>query len=291
MKKLGLIAGGGRLPGILAETCAAAGRPIFVVRLRGFADPELSRFPGADVGLGELGAALNSLRAANCRAVCMAGLVARPDFAALKPDFRGLKSLPGAVAAARKGDDALLRFLLAEFEREGFEVEGAHEVAARLTLSAGPLGAVEPTPEQMSDIDRALLVARALGRLDIGQGAVVCNGLVLAVEAQEGTDAMLSRVALLPAELRGVPGQPRGVLAKAPKPIQELRVDMPVIGERTIEAAAAAGLSGVAGEAGAVLLLDRAAVTRTADRLGLFVYGADRSVVSETSNAAGGGSR
>lgn len=291
MKKLGLIAGGGHLPEILAETCAAAGRPFFVVRLRGFADPGLSRFPGVDVGLGELGGALSALRAADCQAVCMAGLVARPDFAALKPDLRGLKALPGAIAAARKGDDALLRFLLGEFEREGFEVEGAHEVSARLTLVAGPLGAVTPTAEQMSDIDRALEVARALGRLDIGQGAVVCNGLVLAVEAQEGTDAMLSRVAALPAELRGAPGRLRGVLAKAPKPIQELRVDMPVIGERTVEAAAAAGLSGVAGEAGAVLLLDRAAVIRAADRLGLFVYGAHRSGGADSSPCAAGGSR
>lgn len=275
--KLGLIAGGGRLPIELAETCIAAGRPVFVVRLRGFADAELRRFDGADVGLAELGAALSALKGAGCEAVCLAGLVARPDFSALKPDLRGLRALPGAISAARRGDDALLRFLLGEFEREGFRVEGAHEVAAGLTLGAGPLGRVAPSEAQLADVRRAMEVARALGAHDIGQGAVVCDGLVLAVEAQEGTDAMLRRIAELPVEIRGAPGALRGVLAKAPKPTQERRVDMPAVGARTLENAAAAGLAGVAGEAGGVLLLDREAVVETADRLGLFVYGVEAS--------------
>lgn len=271
--KLGLIAGGGALPVTLAERCMAAGRPLFVLRLKGFADPALLRFEGAEVGLAELGGAIAALKRAGCGAVCMVGDVARPDFAALKPDLRGLRALPGAIAAARQGDDALLRFLLGEFEREGFRVEGAHEVAAGLTLAPGPLGRHAPTPEQQADLNRAMETARALGRLDVGQGAVVCDGVVLAVEAQEGTDAMLARVADLPAALHGSPGALRGVLAKAPKPIQELRMDMPVIGVRTVEGAAAAGLAGIAGEAGAVLVLDREAVAARADALGLFVYG------------------
>jgi DUF1009 family protein len=116
-------------------------------------------------------------------------------------------------------------------------------------------------------------VARAVGRLDVGQGAVACDGLVLAVEAQEGTDAMLRRVAELPASIRGVPGKPRGVLAKAPKPIQDTRVDLPTIGPFTVQRAAVAGLAGIAGEAGKVLVLDREELIRTADELGLFVIG------------------
>ena len=272
---LGLIAGGGRLPVSLAEQCVAAGRPVFVVRLRGFAEAALARYPGAEIGVAELGAIFAALRAAGCRAVCMAGAVARPDFAALKPDFRGLRALPGAVAAAGKGDDALLRFLLAEFEREGFVVEGAHQVAGALTLPAGALGRLKPTPAQQLDVQRGMSVARALGALDVGQGAVVCDNLVLAVEAQEGTDAMLGRVATLPAALRGERGRPRGILAKALKPTQDARVDMPVIGPRTIEAAAEAGLAGVAGEAGRVLLVEADAVRAAADRLGLFVVGVE----------------
>jgi DUF1009 family protein len=274
---LGLIAGGGDLPAALAHQCVAAGRPLFVVRLRGFAEPSLARFPGAEIGVAELGAIFAVLRSAGCRAVCMAGTVARPDFAALKPDLRGLRALPGAIAAAGKGDDALLRFLLAEFEREGFAVEGAHEVAVGLTLPEGPLGRHAPDAAHRADIDRAIAVARAVGALDVGQGAVVCDNLVLAVEAQEGTDAMLARVATLSPAIRGAPASPRGVLAKALKPTQDARMDMPVIGPGTIEAAAAAGLAGVAGEAGRVLLLEREKVIEVADRLGLFVVGVEAS--------------
>lgn len=273
MKKLGLIAGGGGLPLEIAEHCRRAGRPLFVVRLKGFAGPELAAYDGADVGLAELGHCIRALRDAGCEAVCMAGLVARPDFSALKPDLRGLKALPGAIAAARKGDDALLRFLLAEFEKEGFTIEGAHQVTDDLTLPEGPLGRHQPSPDALSDALRALEAARAVGQLDIGQATVVCRGLVLAVEAQEGTAAMLTRVAGLPQALRGTPEARIGVLAKAPKPIQEERVDMPTIGPDTVRAAAAAGLSGIVGEPGRLLVIDREAVIALADELGLFVVG------------------
>ena len=104
-------------------------------------------------------------------------------------------------------------------------------------------------------------------------GAVACDGLVLAVEAQEGTDSMLRRVAELPESIRGVPGKPRGVLAKAPKPMQETRVDLPTIGTRTLQRVARAGLAGIAGEAGKVLVLDRDDVVKLADELGLFIVG------------------
>jgi DUF1009 family protein len=271
--KLGLIAGGGALPVTLAERCRAAGRPLFVVRLRGMADPTLERFDGGEAGLAELGRAIDLLKRAGCRAVCLAGVVKRPDFAALKPDFRGLKALPGAIAAARKGDDALLRFLVGEFEAEGFVVEGAEAVDAGLTLPVGPLGRHRAGPDHHEDVALALSTARAIGRLDIGQAAVVASGLVLAVEAQEGTDAMLRRCAELPPQLRGDATARKGVLAKAPKPIQERRVDLPVIGVDTVERAASAGLAGVVGEAGGVLVIDREAVVAAADRLGMFVEG------------------
>lgn len=271
--KLGLIAGGGGLPVLLAQRCRAAGRPIFVVRLKGMADPALEDFDGAEAGLAELGRAIDLLRRAECAAVCFAGNVRRPDFAALKPDLRGLKALPGAIAAARRGDDALLRYLVGEFEAEGFAVEGAESVDSGLTLGEGPLGRHAARAEDREDIALALSTARAIGGLDIGQAAVVAAGLVLAVEAQEGTDAMLRRCAELPQHLRGTNAARKGVLAKAPKPIQERRVDLPVIGVATIERAAAAGLAGVVGEARGVLVVDRAGVIEAADRLGLFVQG------------------
>ena len=275
MQKLGLIAGGGSLPVEIAEHCLRSGRPLFVIRLKGFAGAGLEPFAGAEVGLAELGKCFKALKRAGCKAVCLAGQVNRPDFSTLMPDLRGLAALPAAIAAASKGDDALLRMLVAEFEKEGFAVEGAHEVMDDLSLPAGPLGRHAPGPEHLDDIDHALHVARAIGRLDAGQAAVVCRGLVLALEAAEGTDALLARVADLPEALRGRPDAPLGVLAKAPKPAQETRVDLPTIGPATVEAVARAGLAGIVGEAGHLLVLDRETLIELADDLGIFILGVD----------------
>jgi DUF1009 family protein len=252
MRKLGLIAGGGALPLSLAARCAASGRPLFVARLKGMADPDLAQYAGADIGVAEIGKLFSTLHQEGCEAVCFAGVVKRPDFAALKPDLRGLTLLPGVVAAARRGDDALLRHLLGLFEREGFAIEGAHEVDRAMTLPPGPLGRYALGPEHSADLTQAIAAARTLGGFDIGQAVVVAGGLVLAVEAQEGTEA---------------------VLVKWPKPIQDRRVDLPVFGPDTIERAAAAGLAGIAGEAGGVLLLQRDDLIAAADRLGLFIEG------------------
>ena len=273
MSKLGLIAGGGALPVSVAARCEAEGRPVFLVRLAGFADAHLARYPGIDAGIAEFGKILSALKKAGCTGVCFAGTVSRPDFKTLKPDLKGATLLPGIIAAATKGDDALLRKILSVFEAEGFFIEGADDILGGETLPDGALGAVRPTEAQLSDLRKALHVAEKAGELDIGQGAVVCDGLVLAVEAQEGTDAMLVRVAGLPADLRGSAADRKGALGKAPKPIQDLRVDMPVIGARTIEMAAAAGLAGVGGVAGKLILIDKAGLLETADRLGLFVWG------------------
>lgn len=276
MSRLGLIAGGGALPVSVAARCEAEGRPVFLVRLTGFADPHLIRYPGIDAGMAEIGKVLSALKKAGCTAVCFAGTVSRPDFKSLKPDLKGATLLPGIIAAATKGDDALLRKILSVFEGEGYAIEGADDILGGETLPGGALGAVQPTEAQLADLRKALHVAEKAGELDIGQGSVVCDGLVLAVEAQEGTDAMLARVAGLPADLRGSPSARKGVLAKAPKPIQDLRVDMPVIGARTVEMAAAAGLAGVGGVAGKLIVIDRADVIEAADRLGLFVWGETR---------------
>ena len=271
--KLALIAGGGALPVSVAARCEAEGRPVFVIRLAGFADPHLAHYPGVDAGMAEIGRILSAMKKADCRAVCLAGVVNRPDFRTLKPDFKGATLLPGIVKAATQGDDALLRKILSVFEAEGFAVEGADDILGGETLPAGALGTVRPTEAQLSDLRKALHVAEKSGELDIGQGAVVCDGLVLAVEAQEGTDAMLMRVAGLPGDLRGSAADRKGALGKAPKPIQDLRVDMPVIGARTVELAAAAGLAGIGGTAGKLIVIDRPAIVEAADRLGLYVWG------------------
>ena len=276
-RKLGILAGGGGLPASLARACQAADAPFAVFRLAGFAGAEVAPFGGHEVGLGEVGKAVRLLRAEDCDAVVMAGTVRRPNFASLTPDWRGAALLPKVVAAARRGDGALLDVLVRTFEDEGFLVVGAEEVAGALAADGGPIGAHVPDARARADMAKAAEVVAALGPFDVGQGTVVRAGLVLAIEAAEGTDAMLDRVAGLPEDVMGFePGEargPRGVLLKRPKPGQELRVDLPTIGAETVRRAAAANLSGIAVEAGVALVIDRDAVARAADEAGLFVYG------------------
>lgn len=266
MGRLGLIAGGGGLPAAIAADCVARGREVFVIRLKGFADPALQALPGEDSGLAQFGRSVKALRRAGCSSVCLAGMVSHPDFATLQPDLLAMKHLPGVIAAAGKGDDALLRAVLGAFEKEGFGVEGAGEAAPGLLLGRGPLGAVSPGPAAKDDVETAVHAAREVGRTDVAQGAVARAGQVVAREGRAGTDAMLA--ALPPA-----PDQRVGVLAKLPKPDQDRRVDLPTIGVRTIERAAAAGLAGIVGEPAGLLVVDRTAVREAADRLGLFVVG------------------
>ncbi len=269
--RLGLIAGGGGLPGAIAADCLSRGREVFIVRLKGLAEPELAAFPNAEAGLAELGKCLNALRSAGCGDVCFAGVVRRPDdFSALKPDLSALRYMPGVITAAGRGDDALLRAILRVFEREGLVVEGVGEAGAGLRLGEGAAGRVVPAPEDRADVTTAVAGAREVGRTDIAQGAVARSGQIIAREGRGGTDAMLAGV-------EPAPEGPRGVLAKLPKPGQDRRVDLPTIGIRTIERAAAAGLRGVVGEADGLLVVDREAVIAAADRLGLFVLGLEAS--------------
>lgn len=270
--RLGLIAGGGALPRLVAQACAADGRLGCVIALSGFADPADFDAPLVRT-IGQFGHVVSDLQAAGCDAVCFAGIVTRPDFRSFIPDMEGARLLPRLLAAAVRGDDALLRVVVAAFEERGLCVVGADTISGSLLATEGRIGGDADIAAHEADIAKAMHAAAAVGALDAGQGAVVCDGLVLALEAQEGTDAMLARVAGLPDTVRGRPGAPRGVLAKRPKPEQERRVDLPVVGVATVEGAAAAGLAGIAVEAGAALILGREAVDQAARRLGMFVVG------------------
>ncbi|MGF1455833.1 MAG: LpxI family protein [Alphaproteobacteria bacterium] len=271
--KLGLIAGGGALPVHLVEACLASGRAFHIIALKGLTDPALEVHPHTWCGLGTVGHTVSVLKETGCGAICMAGIVRRPNFSDLKLDLLGTRLLPRALKAARGGDDALLRFLVEIFEERGFAVEGADQVMGSLLAPGGPMGAHAPDGDALKDMDLAWRVATRLGEFDIAQGAVVVRGLVLAVEAAEGTDAMLARCAGLPAPLRGNDAARAGVLVKRPKPGQERRLDLPTMGVRTVEGAAEAGLAGIGIAAGGSLVLDRQAVVEAADRLGLFVVG------------------
>ncbi len=270
-RKLGIIAGAGVLPLRLAEADESVAAP-FVVRLAGITDQNYSTLPNVECGLAEVGKIIRSLRDAACDAVTLAGVVRRPDFSLLKPDLRGAALLPRVIAAAAKGDGAMLDVLVETLEAEGFRVIGAEEVLADLAAPAGQLGAYSPSEQNWLDIRKAAAIIAALGPFDIGQAAVVASGHTLGLEAAEGTDCLLLRCRELPAAARG--GDKRnGVLVKCPKPSQERRVDLPTIGVETVKRAAAAGLSGIAIEAGGALLIDKEAIKREADALELFVYG------------------
>ena len=272
-KPLGIIAGLGDLPVILARDTVQSGRDVYIARLKGFVEPRLADYPGTIVGLGEIGKLFKILAEAGCEEVTFAGIVKRPNFSDLKLDLKGAALLPRVIKEARKGDDALLRVMVQEFERNGFIVRGSNEVQAGLLTPAGCLTRTKPDHAAMSDMKIAASVAAEIGRLDIGQGCVVSDGLVLAVEAQEGTDEMLRRCATLPADLRGREGNRQGLLLKCPKPVQERRIDLPVAGLSTVQLVSNAGLAGIALEAGGSLLLDKGAIIAAADAEGIFVYG------------------
>jgi UDP-2,3-diacylglucosamine hydrolase len=270
---LGLIAGLGDLPVSIAENAVETGQGVYVLRLKGFEEPRLAAYPGDVVGLGEIGKLFSLLKAAGCKDVLFAGIVKRPNFKDLKLDLRGAALLPKVVAEAGKGDDALLRLMVKEMEKNGFNVVGSDTVNAGLLAPSGLIAGPQPTETSLADISRGAHVVAALGDLDIGQGCVVCDGLVLAVEAQEGTDAMLARCATLPEAIRGTTTARRGVLVKRPKPGQERRIDLPTVGVSTVEHVAAAGLAGLAVEADGALMLGRDKMQAAAERLGVFIYG------------------
>ena len=265
---LGIIAGGGPLPARVADAARATGRPVFLVALEGYADTaSFATHPYSPARLGAAGHIMALLRAHRCRDIVLIGPVRRPHLLHLRPDVEGTKLLARIGRAAFAGDDGFLAAIVRILGEEGFRVLGAHEI---LTEAVGPRGLLTravPDAEATADIARAVSVVRALGAVDVGQGCVVQQGIVLAVEAIEGTDAMLARAATLRR-----PG-PGGVLVKLVKPGQDRRADLPTIGPRTIDAASAAGLRGVAFEAGGTLFTDRASCVTRADAAALFLLG------------------
>ena len=271
MNPLGILAGGGPLPGRVAAAAVAAGRTVFIVGLEGFAEkPVLAPYPHDFARIGAAGRVIELLRANRCAEVVMIGKVRRPSFFDLRPDGYGFKLIARVGRSVFSGgDDTLLAAVVKVLGEEGFRVIGAHEVLTQALAPKGVLGRIGPDAVAMGDIARGVAVARALGGVDVGQGCVVQNGLVLAVEAIEGTDAMLTRAGAL---RRGGPG---GVLVKIAKPGQERRAELPTVGPVTIANAAAAGLRGVAFEAGGALLAEREASVAAADAAGLFIIGID----------------
>ncbi len=264
---LGIVAGAGDLPSKLIEAAQAQGRKVFVIGVKGEGDPQVvSQSPHGWIGLGAFGALVRMLRDNQCEEVVFVGAVQRPLFKNLSLDWHGFRLLPKVISAARKGDGVLLSVLVEEMEEQGFRVVGAEQVANELVAPSGILGAIRPSTQDMDDIAKGIQVIEQLGLLDIGQAAVIKEGLVLGVEAAEGTDALIERCGHLSSK-------DGGVLVKIAKPEQERRIDLPTLGTNTVRCAAAAGLKGIAFEAAGTLIVDRALVVKAADAANLFLYG------------------
>ncbi len=264
MRRTAIIAGRGALPAALVA--ALAERP-FVAALEGF-DPD-GLIPDLAFRVERLVPFLRRLEAEGVGRVCFAGAVERPrlDPALFDPDTATM--VPRLLTAMAQGDDATLREVLTIFEEAGFALAGVEEIAPDLVPGPGVLAGTVGDRDQ-ADAARAAAIVAALGAVDVGQGAVVQQGLCLAVEALPGTDAMLAGVAGLPPALR--PAGARGVFYKAPKPGQDRRIDLPALGPETLRRAAAAGLGGVAFQAGGVICLDLPGMIREAEAAGLFLW-------------------
>lgn len=264
---LAVIAGKGELPARVIDAARATGREVFVLGFDGITDPALvSGLPHRWVRLGAVGAALEALKGSGAAEVVMIGPVGRPSLGSLGLDWRGVR-LAARLGLSGQADNRVIDAIVAELESEGFRVLGADEVMGSLLTPAGPLTRTVPDPLAEADIRRGIEVARELGRLDVGQAAVVQEGLVLGVEAIEGTDRLLERCAGLRR-----PG-PGGVLVKVRKVTQDRRVDLPTIGPATVAGAVRAGLRGIAIEAGESLIAERARTLADADAAGLFIVG------------------
>jgi DUF1009 family protein len=273
--RVAVVAGSGRLPVNVVESLAEAGQAPFVVVLAGEADadPALTSFEHERMALEDVGALVPLLKRRKVTHVVLAGGISRrPHWRQIRPTFGLLRILPRILLALARGDDALLRTIVGEFEANGLTVVGAHEIVPDLLATEGPMTRARPLKSDAADLDAAFAAARAIGALDVGQAAVAIGGRVIALEGVEGTDGLLERVKELRHHGR-VGGRKRGVLVKCAKPGQELRADLPAIGPATIDAAHAAGLAGIGVEAGHSLVLDFGEMVERADALGIFVVG------------------
>jgi len=272
--KLAIIAGRDDLPRLIAEDRRARRLPYLVVSFADKAD-WMADHPHLPHEFERAGGLFRALRREGVREVVFAGAMDRPKLRPWRFDWGALTVGARVIALLRQGDDALLSGLGQIFEAEGFRLVGADQCLPRLGAGAGVLGRVRPDRAAEADARRGAAILRALGALDVSQAVCVARGVCLGIEAIEGTDALLARVAELPEGKRGA--RPSGVLVKLPKPWQDRRVDLPTIGTGTVAAAAAAGLTGVVVEAGGVNIIDREATVASADAAGIALWVASAS--------------
>lgn len=271
---IGLVAGGGAMPFAVADSLVAHGVEPVLFALRGACDPvKVTRFRHHWISVGQYGRAISLFRAENCRDLLFIGTLVRPALSEIRLDWGTIRIIPRVLAAFRGGDDHLLSGIGGIFERDGFRMLGIKDVAPDLLMPEGCLTRAAPSGSAGADIARGREVLTALGPYDVGQAVVVIGGHVVGVEDIEGTDGLLSRVTRLRREGRIRAKSGAGVLVKAPKSRQDLRFDLPTVGPRTVEGAAAAGLAGIAIAAGDTIIAEPQAVIEAADTAGIFVIG------------------
>lgn len=277
---LGIIAGGGSMPISVAQAAASAGRPIHIFGISGAADRAIESFPHSWINFGHIGKILSISRAKNLHEMVIVGAVRRPNFRDLRPDFGALVNLPSLLGWTVGGDNSVLAGIIGFFESKGFTVVGAHDIAPKLLAGQEVFTRRKPGKTDRADIAIGLRVVNALGALDVGQAAVVAHQYVLAVEAAEGTDQMLSRCKRLNKWGESGARKRSGVLVKCAKPGQERRIDLPTVGPDTVRRAAEAGLAGIAIAANDVLIVNRDEFIQSANEAGLFVVGVETGAIN-----------
>ena len=272
--RLAILCGAGDLPLEVARAARSGGREPFVIPVLGVATADFSGFAHEGWRLGAIGALFAALRARGVGEIALIGAMTRPDWRELRLDWGAIKRADDIAKLFSGGDDALLVGVIGMIEREGVGVVGALDVAPSLAAPDGAAGGIRPDAEDEAAAKIGFSFLEAISPFDVGQSCVVLGGRVVAVEGVEGTDAMLGRIADLRASGRLRANGATGVFVKAPKRGQDLRVDLPTIGPKTVAAANAAGLRGMALAAGQVLIADRPRTLAAADAAGLFLFGA-----------------
>ena len=274
---LAIMAGSGELPLLLSDRLTATGRPHRILAFRGFCDRRLLARADVVVGILDVQRTMACLAAWAPAAVTLAGGLTRPSPAALVGAFAAYRNRDEVAAIVGRGDDNLLRGAVGLLEERGYRLVGVRDLAPELLAEIGTYGRHAPSAGEERSVSLGLDLLDATSPFDIGQAVVVAGERILAVEGPEGTDRMLARVRMQ----RGwqlFRRQPAtGILVKAPKRRQDLRVDLPAIGPRTVRNAARAGLSGIAIAGGLTLVLNRRETVAAADRRGLFLVGVDAS--------------
>ena len=269
---LAIISGRGDLPRLLAEECHTSGRAYVVVEFENIPLGWASTHPIIPAVFEQTGHMFEQLQKTNCHDVVMAGSMDRESFDVEKLDEKGIELAKILTETVKAGDDETLSSIIRFFEANGFNVHAAHEVLPDLIPATGVLTNAKPSEDDIFDATRAAEIVNGLGRMDVGQGAVVGQGICFGLESIQGTDTMLNFVKNNREGYAPNPNGGRGVLLKASKPGQDLRVDLPTIGPNTIQNAYDAGLTGVVIEAGGVMTLRRDETVTLANELGLFLW-------------------